>query len=226
MTTHQTIPSQHPSDYQRLSQLTEQYSRFHKSALGLGHLYGALVLPLTLWLGRSGTSTQNMFIWAIFAALGLLVTAVLSRRKYQLLGQVNEQERPHKGMVWGIIVGSLAAYGVGIALENAGIIQSAFPMFDTVPAQSGAIFFSAVVGLLAMSYRTPTLGLTILLFAATLLGSRTVFAEPWRYTIQSMSILVISAFLIYLAFRQHREGQRILSELTSLRQRLGLGMNE
>lgn len=214
----------HAGDYQRLRELTERYSRFHKSALGLGHLYGALVLPLTLWLGRSGLSDQGLLLWAALAALGLLVTILLTRRRYQLLGQVDEQERPSRATLWGLIAGALVAYGVGLALENAGLIQSAFPMFATLPAQSGAVLFAALVGVLGMTYRTPTLGLTLLLFAATLLGSRAEFAEPWRYTVQTVAVLLISAFLVFLAGRQHREGQQILRELTDLRRRLELGV--
>lgn len=214
-----------PDDYRRLSDLTGQYSRFHTRALGLGHLYGALILPLTLWLGRSGTSNQTVLIWAMFAALGLLVTISVTRRQYQKLGQVDRQERPSKAMLWGMLVGVVITYGLSTALENAGIIQSVFPLFDTMPAQTGAIFFSALIGLLLMTYRTPTPGLSILMFAATLLGSRSTFAEPWRYTLQTAAVLLVSAFLVYLALRQHREGQRILGELTSLRQRLGLDVN-
>lgn len=217
-----TLPN--PADYARLQTLTERYARFSASALGLGHLYGAAVLPLTLGLARSEASAPALMLWAAAVALGFIGVVRLTRRHYQTLGAVEERPRTGGGFSWGLLAGAGAAALALWLAERGGWVEGAFPAFRDLPWSAVLVLLlaaPAVFRLVDQSH-TRTAGLGLLLLGATLVGGRSEFAEAWRGAAQVAVVLGLSLFLIWLALRQHAEARRVAAELREMRTRLGL----
>ncbi|MDL2343949.1 hypothetical protein QOL99_07270 [Deinococcus sp. MIMF12] len=219
-----TVNLPNPGDHARLQTLTERYARFSASALGLGHLYGAAVLPLTFLLARSEVSAAGLMLWAAAVALGFIGVVRLTRRHYQTLGAVAEWPRTGGGFSWGL----LAGVGVGALLawlaERSGWVTEAFPAFRDLPwsALLALIAAAPAVFRLVDQSHTRTAGLGLLLLGGALVGGRSVFAEPWRGAAQLAVLLGLSLFLVWLALRQHAEARGVAAELREMRARLGL----
>ena len=219
-----TMNLPNPTDYARLQALTERYARFSASALGLGHLYGAAVLPLTFLLARSEVSAAGLMLWAAAVALGFTGVVRLSRRHYQTLGAVEERPRAGGAFAWGLLAGAGAGTLLAWLAERGGWVQAAFPAFRDLPwsALLALLLAAPAVFRLVDQPHTRTTGLGMLLLGATLVGGRSAFAEPWRETAQVAAMMGLSLFLIWLALRQHAEARRVAAELRGMRARLGL----
>lgn len=216
-----------PADYARLQSLTQAYSRFSHNALGLGHLYGATVLPLTLWLGRTLDQPRLLNLWTLAVAVGFYLVIKAAQARYQTLGEVKERPTSDR-----FLMGLMSGVGV-MALLSAVLVSAGFltwaelmPVLadDTQATQAIVVLLAALPALIRLVKiaRTPTMGLV--LYAAVLVGSRADDLAPWRVGVQWGAVALVSAFLVYLAVRQHREGQRIGAELREMRARLGLAV--
>lgn len=219
-----TLNLPNPTDYARLQTLTERYARFSASALELGHLYGAVVLPLTFLLARSEISAAGLMLWAGAVALGFSGVVRLTRRHYQTLGAVAERPRVGGAFSWGLLAGVGATVLLAWLAARGGWVTEAFPAFRDLPWSALLVLLlaaPAVFRLVAQSH-TRAAGLGMLLLGAALVGGRSAFAEPWRGAAQLVVVLGLSLFLVWLALRQHAEARRVAAELREMRAHLGL----
>ncbi|MPY65414.1 hypothetical protein F8S09_01735 [Deinococcus sp. SDU3-2] len=220
-----TMNLPNPADHARLQSLTQAYSRFSHNALGLGHFYGAAVLPLTLWLGRTLDQPRLLSLWTLVVAVGFYLVIKAAQARYQTLGEVKERPASDR-----FLMGLLSGVGVMALLSAVLVGAGVFTWAELMPALAGdtqatqavVLLLAALPALvrLVKTARTPTMGLV--LYAAVLVGSRADDLAAWRVGMQWGAVALVSAFLVYLAVRQHREGQRIATELREMRARLGL----
>ncbi|GAA0503690.1 hypothetical protein [Deinococcus depolymerans] len=212
-----------PADYARLQDLTARYSRYSASALGLGHLYGAVTLPLTYLLARADLNAPALMLWAAAVSAGFVIVVRLTRRQYQTLGAVTEQARSQRGFVWGLLAGAGSGTLLALLAERTGLIGSAFPALAPLALPSGLALLLALTGTVRLTGRadTRTVGLGLLLCGA-LIGGHTDFTDSWRVTAQWAVTAALSLGLIWLGWTQHVQARQVAADLRDLRARLGL----
>ncbi|WP_189072435.1 hypothetical protein [Deinococcus sedimenti] len=213
-----------PADYARLQDLTARYSRYSASALGLGHLYGAVTIPLTYLLARADLNAPALMLWAAAVSAGFVTLVRLTRRQYQTLGAVTEQTRSQRGFAWGLLAGAAAGTLLALLAERTGLIGSAFPALAPLTVPSGLALLLALTGTVRLTGRsdTRTVGLGLLLLCGALVAGHTDFTEGWRVTAQWFVITALSLGLIRLGWTQHTQARRVATDLRDLRARLNL----
>lgn len=213
-----------PADYARLQELTARYSRYSASALGLGHLYGAVTLPLTYLLARADLNTPALMLWAAAVSAGFVIVVRLTRRQYQTLGAVTEQARSQRGFAWGLLAGAGAGTVLSLLAERTGLIGSAFTALAPLALPSGLALLLALTGTVRLTGRadTRTVGLGLLLLCGALIGGHIDFTDSWRVTAQWAVTAALSLGLIWLGWTQHVQARQVAADLRDLRARLGL----
>jgi len=100
-----------------LQKLTHEYAKFSRDAVGLGHVFGGvLVFLLVFLLSRDSLSLWEGILLGITPFICLLTKEWLRRNYYQFSGRVAQPARRWHDLILGILAGLIVAVIIAIFL--------------------------------------------------------------------------------------------------------------
>jgi hypothetical protein len=111
----------HPSreELTAVQKLTHEYAKFSRDAVGLGHVFGGvLVFLLVSLVGRDSLSPWEGVLLGITPFIWIITKEWLHRSYYQFSGRVTQPAKRWHDLILGILAGLIAALTVAILLAH------------------------------------------------------------------------------------------------------------